>query len=90
MVDQNGIADSIKIENIEPTDNQNEQNKRKSTKLRSTNPINRYGNPITFRLLQVIPLTNGAATTASRKAMMQRPEEMEKKNPEWKTKRTIR
>ena len=48
VVDQNGNTDLIKTENIEQTDNQNQQNIRKSTRLRSTNPINRYGNPITF------------------------------------------
>ena len=48
VVDQNGNTDLIKSENIEPYENQNEQKIRKSTRLRSTNPINRYGNPITF------------------------------------------
>ena len=48
VVDQNGNTDAIKSENIEPNENQNEQNIRKSTRLNSTNPINRYGNPITF------------------------------------------
>ena len=48
VVDQNGNTNSINAENIEQTDNQNEQSIRKSTKLRSTNPIKRYGNPITF------------------------------------------
>ena len=48
VVDQNGNIDLIKSENIEPNENQNEQNIRKSARLRSTNPINRYGNPITF------------------------------------------
>ena len=48
VVDQNGINDSIKTENIEQIENQNEQSIRKSTRLRSTKPINRYGNPITF------------------------------------------
>ena len=48
VVDQNGNTDLLKTENIEQTDNQNEQNSRKSTRLRSTNPINRYGIPITF------------------------------------------
>ena len=40
VVDQNGSTDSIKSENIEPNENQNEQNIRQSTRLRSTNPIN--------------------------------------------------
>ena len=48
VVDQNGNNDFIKTENIEEIENQNEQNIRKSTRIRSTNPINRYGNPITF------------------------------------------
>ena len=48
VVDQNGNTDLIKSENIEPYENQNEQNIRKSTRLRSTNPKTRYGNPITF------------------------------------------
>ena len=48
VVDQNGNNDLIKTENIEEVENQNEQSIRKSTRLRSTNPINRYGNPITF------------------------------------------
>ena len=48
VVDQIGKTDLIKSENIEPNENQNEQNIRQSTRLRSTNPINRYGNPITF------------------------------------------
>ena len=48
VVDQHGNNDSIKTENIEEIENQNEQSIRKSTRLRSTNPINRYGNPITF------------------------------------------
>ena len=48
VVDQNGNTDLIKSENIEPIENQNEQNIQKSTRLRSTNPINRYGNSITF------------------------------------------
>ena len=48
LVDQNCKTDLIKSENIEPNENQNEQNIRKSTRLRSTNPINRYGNPLTF------------------------------------------
>ena len=82
MVDQNGIIDLIKTENIEQTDNQNEQNIRKSTRLRSANPTNRYGNPITFCLLEVTLLIIGATTIASRKPMMQRPEELENKNPE--------
>ena len=71
VVDQSGNTDLIKTENIEQTDNQNEQN-----------PINRYGNPNTLLILQVTPLTNGANTTANRKAKTQRPEDMEKKNPE--------
>ena len=48
VVDQNGNADLTKTENIELTDNQNEQHTRNSTRLRSTNPINRYCNIITF------------------------------------------
>ena len=48
VVDQNGNTDLIKSENIESNENQSEQNLRKSARLRSTNPINRYGNPITF------------------------------------------
>ena len=48
VVDQNGSNDLIKTENIEQIENQNEQSTRKSTRLRSTNPIIRYGNPITF------------------------------------------
>ena len=48
VVDQNGSTDLIKSENIESNENQNEQNIPKSTRLRSTNSINRYGNPITF------------------------------------------
>ena len=48
VVNQNEKSDLIKFENIEPNENQNEQNIRKSTRLRSTNPINRYDNPITF------------------------------------------
>ena len=48
VVDQNGNTDLIKSENIEPNENQNEQNIRKSTRPRFINPINRYGNPITF------------------------------------------
>ena len=47
VVDQNSKTDLIKSENIEPNEIQNEQNTRKSTRLRSTNPINRCGNPIT-------------------------------------------
>ena len=82
VVDRNGNTDLLKTENTEQTDNQNEQNMRKSTRLKSTNPINRYGNPITFWLLQVTPLTNGATMTASREATEQRPEEMDLKNPE--------
>ena len=48
VVDQNGDTDLIKSENIEPNENQNEQNIRKSPRLRFTNSIYRYGNPITF------------------------------------------
>ena len=48
VVDQHGNNDSMKTENIEEIENQNEQSIRKSTRQRSTNPINRYGNPITF------------------------------------------
>ena len=49
VVDQNGNNNNlIKTENIEQTENQNEQNIRKSTRIRSANPIIRYGNPITF------------------------------------------
>ena len=49
VVDQNGNNNNlIKTENIEQTENQNEQNIRKSTRIRSGNPIIRYGNPITF------------------------------------------
>ena len=48
VVDQNGNTDLIKAGNIEQNDNQNEQSIRKSSRLRSTNPINIYCNPITF------------------------------------------
>ena len=49
VVDQNGNNNNlIKTENIEQIENQNEQSIRKSTRLRSANPIIRYGNPITF------------------------------------------
>ena len=48
VVDQNGNSYLVKTENIEQADNQSEQNMRKSTRLKSTNPINRHGNPITF------------------------------------------
>ena len=53
-------------------------------RLRSTNPLNRYGNPITFRPLQVTPLTNGTKTTASKVDKAQRPvggESEEKRRP---------
>ena len=49
VVDQNGKTDLIKtelIENINLNENQNEPITRTSARLRSTNPINRYGNPI--------------------------------------------
>ena len=90
VVDQNDITDSIKTENIELTDNQNEQHTRKSTRLRSTNPINRYRNTITFCLLQVTPLTNGARTTTSRKGKMQRPDEKKRNGEEKSSKRRRR
>ena len=48
VVDQNGNDDLIKTENIEEIENRNEQNIRKSTRLRSTSPMKKYGNPITF------------------------------------------
>ena len=49
VVDQNGNNNNlIKTENIEQTENQNKQSVRKSTRIRSANPIIRYGNPITF------------------------------------------
>ena len=49
VVGQNGDNNNlIKTENIEQTENQNEQNIRKSIRIRSANPIIRYGNPITF------------------------------------------
>ena len=40
VVDQNGNTDLIKSENRKPSENQNEQNLRKSSRLRSINPIN--------------------------------------------------
>ena len=48
MVDQNDHTDLIKSENIDINDNRNQLNVRKSTRLSSTNPKNRYGKPITF------------------------------------------
>ena len=48
VVDQNGNNNLIETENIEQIENQNEQSIRKSTRLRSANPIIRHGNPITF------------------------------------------
>ena len=40
VVDQNGNNNNlIKTENIEQTENQNEQSVRKSTRIRSANPI---------------------------------------------------
>ena len=46
VVDQNGITDLIKSENIDINDIQNEPNVRKLTRLRSTNPITNPNMPI--------------------------------------------
>ena len=48
VVDRNGNTDSTKIEmieNVNINENQNEPIVRNSTRLRSANPIHRYGNP---------------------------------------------
>ena len=84
VVDQNSNNDLIKTENIEEIENRNEQNIRKSTRLRSTNPINRYGNPIMFRLLQVTPLMNGAQRITSKRVTTKRPSDLKKANSERK------
>ena len=51
VVDRNGNTDSIKIERIENiyinTNYENEPAIRKSMRMKITNPILRYGNPIT-------------------------------------------
>ena len=50
VVDKNGNTDSIKIEQIEniniDTNYENEPAIQKSTRIKTTNPILRYGNPI--------------------------------------------
>ena len=53
VVDRNANTDSIKFERIDSIsinekNNQSQTNTRKSSRLISTNPINRYGNPITL------------------------------------------
>ena len=70
VVDRNGNTDSIKTEQIDnlnnnEINNQPHTNTRKSSRLRSTNPTNRYESPITFRLLQVTPLLNGTKKRAA-------------------------
>ena len=62
--DKNVNTDSIKTETLDnmklnERNNQTETNIRESFRLSSTKPIIWYGIPITFRLLQVTPLTNG-------------------------------
>ena len=48
VVDHNGNTDLIKSENIDMNEYQNEPSLRTSTRARSTDPINRYGIPVTF------------------------------------------
>ena len=51
VVDQNGKTDSIKteiIDNMNLNDIQTISITRASARLKSTNPIYRYGNPVTF------------------------------------------